>query len=218
MSEMKDFTQATSRMLPVVLLADVSGSMSVEGKIAAMNGSVREMIKTFADEKDLRAQIHLCVITYGWTAKTHIELQPAAEIEWSDMTADGSTPMGEAMNIAADLIEDKGRIPSRAYKPVVINVTDGQPNDAGWEEALARLTSQGRAQKADRIALAIGSDADEGMLRKFLNNPEAKVYHADDASKIKSFFRYVTMSVSTRSKSSNPNKTPTFKDPFAIED
>ena len=207
MSELKDFAVNKPRPLPVVLLADVSGSMAAEGKIDAMNQSVKEMVSTFADEDDLRAEIHVCVITFGGEAKTLIPLQPASSIEWTDMTAGGYTPLGGAMKIAADLIDDREQIPSRSYRPTIILVSDGIPND-DWEPSLKRLTTEGRAAKADRIALAIGSDADEEMLKRFLNDPEKRVYHAEDARRIKDFFQFVTMSVTKRSRSANPNQVP----------
>ena len=94
MSELKDFAVNKPRPLPVVLLADVSGSMAAEGKIDAMNQSVKEMVATFANEDDLRAEIHVCVITFGGEAKTLIPLQPASSVEWTDMTASGFTPLG----------------------------------------------------------------------------------------------------------------------------
>ena len=37
MSRLKEFTTQTARPLPVVLLADVSGSMGTDGKIQALN-------------------------------------------------------------------------------------------------------------------------------------------------------------------------------------
>ena len=218
MSQLKDFTVNKPRPLPVILLADVSGSMASEGKIDALNQSVKEMISTFSDEDDLRAEIHVCVITFGGDgAKIHVPLQPAASVSWSSMTADGYTPLGGAMELAAELIDDREKIPGRAYRPTVIVVSDGQPNDE-WKPALARLTTEGRAAKADRLALAIGADADEAMLKLFLNDPEKRVHHAEDARRIKEFFRFVTMSVTTRSKSANPNQVPQVEDPFGLED
>ena len=207
MSELKDFAVNKPRPLPVVLLADVSGSMAAEGKINAMNQSVKEMVATFADEDGLRAEIHVCVITFGGEAKPLIPLQPASSVEWTDMRAGGLTPLGGAMTIAADLIDNHEQIPSRSYRPTIILVSDGIPND-DWEPSLERLTTEGRAAKADRIALAIGSDAGEEMLKRFLNDPEKRVYHAEDARRIKDFFQFVTMSVTKRSRSANPNQVP----------
>ncbi|QDG52055.1 VWA domain-containing protein [Persicimonas caeni] len=216
-SKFNEFTVSSARQLPVILLADVSGSMSVEGKIDALNRSVSEMIETFGDEDDLRAEIHVAVITFGGEAKLHTPLTSAGETSWESMHAGGGTPMGQAMEMAAELIENREAIDSHAYRPTVVLVSDGQPTD-DWRQGLKRLSHEGRASKADRMALAIGADADEQMLRKFLNNPEKPIYRADDASRIKNFFDLVTMTVTMRSRSVNPNEIPEMDNPFGLEE
>jgi uncharacterized protein YegL len=215
MNDMKQFTVSAARPLPVILLADVSGSMAAEGKIEAMNQSVREMLATFGESDDLRAEVHVAIITFGGDARLHTALQPASAIQWTDMVANGGTPMGRAMVLAADLIEDKEAIPSRAYRPVVVLVSDGQPTDA-WQEGLQRLTS-GRAGKADRMGLAIGADADTEMLKKFLGDPEKPLFVAADARRIRDFFQFLTLSISVRSRSANPNEVPAMQDPFHLD-
>ena len=65
MSKLKDFSIATARMMPVIILADVSGSMTAYGKLAALNRAIAEMIAIFASEQDARALIHVAVITFG---------------------------------------------------------------------------------------------------------------------------------------------------------
>lgn len=62
---MTQFTVSAARPLPVILLADVSGSMAAEGKTEAMNQSVRDMLSTFAGSDDLRAESHVAIITFA---------------------------------------------------------------------------------------------------------------------------------------------------------
>jgi uncharacterized protein YegL len=216
MATMKKFNSPQQRPLPVFLLADVSGSMGADGKINALNQSVREMIATFAREENLPAAIQVCIITFGGEARLHTPLQPAARVTWRDMRADGGTPMGRAMEMAAELLENPGLVPSNAYCPTVVLVSDGQPTD-NWRPGLERLTSQGRARKADRIALAIGADADEDMMVQFLNDVEKWVFHAQDARKIQQFFRYVSWNISSRSRSANPNVIMPMGEPFSLD-
>lgn len=213
---LKEFTASTARPLPVILLVDVSGSMAVEGKIDALNQCLREMLATFASTDDLRAEIHVAIVTFGGEARIHTELQPASTVKWHDIAADGGTPMGQAMVLAADLIDDKDKISGRAYRPTVVLMSDGQPTDS-WQTGLDRMTKQGRAQKVDRMALAIGGDADTDMLRRFLNDDKSQVFFAADARHIKDFFQFVTMSVTTRSRSANPNERPQMQNPFDLD-
>ena len=53
--------------------------------------------------------------------------------------------------------------------------------------------------------MGIGEDADLEMLMEFIDDPEQRVFSAADARGIRNFFRMVTMSVTSRSVSQNPN-------------
>lgn len=197
----KDFAVKAARPLPVIILADTSGSMSIDGKIEAMNQSLRDMVKSFAAESRVRGEIHLGVITFGGSATAHLPLTPAHQIQGIDeFVASGGTPMGAAMDIARQLVEDQALIPSRAYRPILVLISDGHPTD-DWEGPFHALLASERAMKATRIALAIGNDADEAMLNEFANDLEAPLFHADNAAEIVRFFRAVTMSVTARSRS-----------------
>ena len=54
-------------------------------------------------------------------------------------------------------------------------------------------------------------------LSAFLATPEARVYRAHEARQIKQFFRWVTMSVTQRTRSVNPNSVVVV-DPMALDD
>lgn len=217
MSKLKEFTASTARPLPVIILADVSGSMSVDGKIETLDRAVSEMLDAFSEEDDSRAKIHVAVITFGGNeAKLHQPLQPASETQWKPLAASGRTPMGNAFEMASAMLEDRNQIPSRAYRPTLILVSDGIPTDE-WKSPLQRLLTSERSSKADRFALGIGDDADKEMLQVFLDNSEKSVFEAHEARKIRDFFRWVTMSVTSRTRSTNPNSVIRF-DPDELDD
>lgn len=208
MTTLKEFTAPTARPLPVIILADVSGSMAADGKILALNNAIKEMIASFHDEDDLRAQIQVAVIAFGaGVAKVHLPITPADQATWVEMPARGDTPMGAAFAQTRAMLEDHAQIPSRAYRPTVVLLSDGQPTD-DWKTALDALLQGERCNKAFRMALAIGSDADETVLKAFLAAPEARVFRADEARQIRQFFRFLSMSVTSRSRSANPNSAP----------
>lgn len=218
MSKLKEFAMASARPLPVIVLADISGSMAADGKIAALNDAIAEMIATFAEEDDSRAEIYVSVVTFGGAAASvHKGLTPADKMSWEAMSASGRTPMGQAFTLAREMIEDKAVIPSRAYRPTVVLVSDGVPTD-DWEQPLKELLASERASKSMRLAMAIGEDADKKTLTAFLDDPEGRVFDAHEAREIRKFFRWVTMSVTSRSRSANPNSVvavePTDLDDF----
>jgi len=224
MSDLQNFTMATARPLPVILLADISGSMAENGKMSVLNRSVQEMIAGFIEASSSRVEIQVAVIVFGGNdANLYQDLIPASKFIWHDMEAKGKTPLGAAFKLAKTLIEDKQKIPSRAYTPVIILASDARPTDTvsskdaiSWDDALRELLSSERALKASRYALAIGDDANLEVMKKFLDHPDGKVFQASEVGEISRFFRYVTMSVTERSRSSNPNLVrPTEPDDFS---
>ena len=205
MSVLGSFTIANARPLPVIILADTSGSMSENGKLQALNTALADMTQSFAQDVDGRAEIHVAIITFGGAAKVHQSLTPAAAMHFQPLVATGKTPLGDAFDLARELIEDRQKVPGRAYSPVIVLASDAQPNDGTrWEEALDRLLSSDRAKKAQRFALGIGAGVDATALRRFVADPSVKIYGAADAAEIAKFFRWVTMSVSSRSRRPDP--------------
>jgi uncharacterized protein YegL len=205
MNKLNEFTVPTARPLPVLILADASGSMSANGKIGALNDAVVEMLATFSDEDDSRAEIHVSVIAFGRDgAYIHKPLLPARDTKWEPLEASGRTPMGGAFELARQMVEDRGTIPSRAYRPTIVLVSDGVPTD-DWRSPLEDLLKSERASKATRFAMGIGADANQETLIAFLASEQGRVFEAHEAREIKNFFRWVTMSVTTRSRSMNPN-------------
>ena len=206
MAGLKQFTMAEARPLPIIVLADTSGSMEGADKIGALNAALKDMVDSLAKESRLRADIHVGIVAFGGMVTKHLPLTSVQTIlTLPELKADGATPMGEAFTLVHSWLEDKNLIPSRAYRPVIILLSDGQPTD-NWEEPFKHLCASERAQKATRLAMAIGADADEVMLKQFINDKEAPLFYAHNARDIHRFFRAVTMSVSTRSNSQNPNQ------------
>lgn len=220
MSELKDFVYQTARTLPVILLLDTSGSMSENSKIDVMNSAVRDMLKNFKRFSNTVASISVAIITFGGTsAKVHLPITAMEELNldaFQDMTANGSTPMGDAITKAKEIIEDKEQIPSRAYRPTVVLVSDGMPNDR-WQQPLQQFSGEGRSAKCYRMAMGIGvgqSGTAYQVLKEFATDPE-QVFGAEDAAEISKFFQYVTMSTTSRIRTANPNLIPTMDEVLA---
>lgn len=199
------FTVEKARPIPVILLLDGSGSMSGE-KIAELNSAVATMIDTFKGENGREVEIQVAVITFGGGgAQLVLPLTPAKDISNPYLAANGNTPMGAALSMAKEMIEDKTIIPSKGYRPTVVLISDGEPNDS-WEQPMNAFITSGRSSKCDRMAMAIGTSQEDPVLNKFLQGTENKVFLANDAAGIHTFFKIVTMSVSVRSRSADPNK------------
>ena len=208
MSPISAFSTAPARPLPVFLLLDGSGSMAEHAKIDVLNDAVRRMVARFADEDAGLAEVHVAAIAFsGDKAWLHAPLAPAQAFQWSDLDAVGQTPVGKALDLVTGIIEDQEQVSSRAYRPTLVLVSDGRPTGSSWKEALERMNTSERASKAHRFALAIGDAADRAMLAEFAG-PEGRVFAAHEAEQIRHFFRFVTMSVTARSRSVSPNSVP----------
>lgn len=199
------FTTPQAKPLPVILLLDVSGSMSVQNKIDHLNNAVREMIESFAQEEKMETEIIISVITFGESVELQIPFTRASQVVASPLIASGLTPMGTALKMAKAMIEDKEATPSRAYRPTVVLVSDGQPTD-NWQGPLDDFVSNGRSSKCDRMAMAIGRDADASVLNRFIAGTPHELFTAANAGQLHEFFKRVTMSVTIRSQSKNPNE------------
>ena len=137
MTTMNEFIYTEAKPLPVILLLDTSGSMLDKDNIGTMNRAVREMIKDFKSAANSEASISVAIVVFGRKTGIYIPLTDVNEIDPNSisMTAEGMTPLGTALEITKKMIEDKTQIPSRAYRPTVVLVSDGAPNDA-WQEPL----------------------------------------------------------------------------------
>lgn len=196
------------RRLPVILLLDVSGSMSYENRIDSLNTAVQEMIDSFKNNEQKEVNIALSVITFGGNATVQLPLSDVKDITFTrTFNAVGDTPLGAALKIAKSMVEDKELIRSKDYRPTIVLASDGGPNDE-WEYVMNDFISNGRSSKCDRWALAIGESADEDMLKKFLKGTENQLLHACNANQLVNFFKLISMSINTRSKSQNPNMLP----------
>lgn len=215
------------RALPIIILADTSGSMRGE-KINELNLALREMLTALNNADDIRGKFQLCVVGFGGDVKVVQPLTDIDGLQLPELSASGNTPMGQAFDIVREMIEDRNVISSRAYAPTIVLISDGIPTDCSEEiyrskdysnwEPLQNLHSSERSSKSQRLALGIGADADFGMLKEFVNNPEIPVIKAHDASGITKFFRWVTMSTVARISSVNPNVTSTVAPMFDMDE
>lgn len=213
MFDPKKFTTPTAKPLPVVLLLDVSSSMSGD-KIENLNKAVEDMLDTFAQEEKMETEILVSVITFGGQVELHVPYTKASQVHWQGLQANGMTPMGTALKMAKAMIEDKKITPSRAYRPTIVLVSDGQPND-NWEKPLEDFISEGRSSKCFCWAMGIGQDADKGVLERFISKTPFlatevpnRVFEAKEARDIHQFFQLLTMSMTRRTQSKNPNVIP----------
>ena len=203
-----EFTAQPKRVLPLILLADTSSSM--REWMGELNTAIRDMLGTLKEQESLKAEIHISFITFGnGGANLHTALTPVSNIEFNDFTEGGITPLGGALRIAKDMVENREIITSKSYAPIILLLSDGEPNDDGWEDEMHRFINDGRSKKCMRMSLGIGRDYDYDVLKSFSSSSE--VYEAKDSTNIIDFFKFMTMTIKEKTLSTDFNATDFIK-------
>jgi uncharacterized protein YegL len=209
--------------LPVLVLADVSGSMTEHGKIQSLNLAMASMVRALARERSPRGEISIGVITFGGRGVAlHRRPVPAASATWADMEAVGGpegTPMGDAFEAARRILDDEEMIPARAYDVTLVLISDGRPTSE-WRPQLDRLLSSERGARSLRLAVAIGPETGSAayrVLESFVGDPLYPVIRAEEADRVPEIFKYLTQSMSVRVNSARPDDASVF-DPGELAD
>lgn len=194
------------RPLEFIFVIDVSGSM--EGnKIESVNHAIRDVIPEMrrVSADNVNADIYVRALTFSSNVHWHIAQRTAVnQFSWSDISAGGLTSMGKALSELADTL-DVSKMPPRGLPPVLVLLSDGAPTD-DFKVGLKNLLDKPWGQKAVKIAIAIGDDADLEVLRKFINNPEIEPLVAQTASQLTTYIKWAStqvLSAASSSKSSN---------------
>lgn len=216
---LNNFSITKERALPIFILADTSGSMRGE-KIQALNKAIQEMIVSLRNVNDIRGVFKISIITFGGDVTVQQYPTDVNDIEFKELKATGRTPMGEALSVVTELIENREIIKSKDYLPTVVLISDGYPTDypdgegssvsdyLKWEPI--KIMQEGeRSKKCMRVALSVDSATDLNMLGAFLNNG-SKPIAANDAADIAKAFQWITMSSISRMTSTNPNDIQSF--------
>jgi len=194
-----------SRPLHFIFLCDGSGSMSIGGKIEALNAAIREAIPKMQEvaKENVHAQIWVRAIKFADRAEWHIGAPVKVEdFSWTDLTADGLTALGSALELAAEQLR-VAVMPERGLPPVLVLITDGEPTD-DFRKGLRRLFAEPWGKRAVRVAIAIGEEARMSVLEDFIADPEIKPLLAKNADQLHGYIRWAS-TVALRAASSPPS-------------
>ncbi len=188
--------ELATRPLHFIWMCDCSGSMGVDGKIQALNNAIREAIPHMRDvaDENPNAEVLVRAIRFSDHANWHITTPtPVRDFNWSDLSADGVTAMGEALKLCSQQL----RIPpmtDRALPPVLVLISDGQSTD-DFGAGLKELMDLPWGKKAVRVAIAIGDDADHAVLGKFIGNSEVRPLQANNPEALVRYIKWVSTAV-----------------------
>lgn len=184
------------RRLPVYLLLDCSGSMYGEPIEAVKNG-VQVLISTLRQDPYALETAYLSIITFDSSAKQVTPLTELSAFQQPNIEANGCTALGEALSLLATRVDQEvtKTTPEQKgdWKPLVFIMTDGVPTD----DINKGLTEFKKRKFGMVVACAAGQGADTNILKQITEC----VVQLDtaDSTTIKSFFKWVSASVSAGS-------------------
>lgn len=182
-----------SRPVHFFWMLDCSGSMQANGKISSLNYAIREALPEMrrAADGNPAASLEVRTLTFSTGARWHqANPVPVSQFSWTDVAANGVTDMGAAFRLVSEKLQSPP-MPERALKPVLALVSDGQPTD-DWRGGLQELNATPWGKRALRVAIAIGDDADQKMLKEFLDNPELEPYTVKNAAELAKAIRWAS--------------------------
>jgi|SRR5208283_1346005 len=195
---MADDLGSTARRLPVYLLLDCSGSMNGE-PITAMEMGLKTLLGDLRNDPQALETVWLGVITFSSMAEEIIPLTDINQFSPPELTASGTTALGEAIDLLAECIRNEVRFTREDqkgdWKPLVFILTDGEPTD-DWHKSVENFRLRGLATI---VACGAGPEVNDATLKRLGD----KVVRLKDTQPgtLGAFMKWVSASVATTTHS-----------------
>ena len=197
------------------LLFDTSSSMD-GAPILNLNTALKSF-KVKLEEKldELKYASDVCVITFGKDGVTLVQdFVPLPKLENHVLTADGVTPMIEAVRLAMDKVEQRKNMYKQGntpyHRPWIFIFTDGAPtdekgnlldtdNDVNWLSLVRDFQEAYDGKHLSGYGVAVGSNANVNALAQLVG--KGRVFGIDECS-FEAMFAFLveSMAVATISK------------------
>lgn len=186
---------------PVVLALDVSSSMVEENRIELLNEALVQFRDELNEDKLASLRVELAVVTFGSSAEMIQDFVIAADFKPPHLVANGTTAMGQAMDIAVAALDDRKAIYRTSgvkyFRPWIWLMSDGGANDDGWEAAADRAIAAENSKKVKVFAVGIGAGADLASLGRFSSAQPLRV----EPGMFKAMFKWLSVSLQLKSNS-----------------
>ena len=126
---------------PCMMLLDVSGSMD-GAPISQLNAGLIAFRDSIQKNELASMRVEVAIITFGKVVELKQDFITVDQFNPPVLSARGGTPMGQAINMALDKLEERKQIYKKAgisyFRPWVFLITDGEPTDE-WHTAATRI-------------------------------------------------------------------------------
>ena len=200
----EDMLACSEGHLCAVIAIDESGSMA-GGKLQAVIDGIERFKRANAADPLTLKRVDMCVLTFGghgvrvlqdWTPMERFVKQPPLEL-----SAEGTTPMGEAILRSLELTRERNRLylslGTPAFTPFVMLITDGLPSDS-LEEAKKRLREREACRRVRLFCCGVGLEHTD---MDTLAGISKRVIQCTDEGALSHLFDWMTESIAIISHS-----------------
>lgn len=151
---------------PCVLLLDTSASMA-GARIAELQQGLAQFRAELLADPLARKRVEVAVVTFGGSVRMPQDFATADAWQLPTLTAEGLTPMGQAIATAMSAVEQRKQVYKgngiSYYRPWLFLITDGEPNDE-WQSAARALRDAEQAKQSAFFAVGV-AEANMDVLR-----------------------------------------------------
>lgn len=210
-----DFLDNPTQRIPICLCLDTSGSMK-GAPIEELNKGVKLFYDSLKEDEVAAYSAEICIVTFGnkeepWVRCVSDFSDLLKQGSVPPLSAGGQTPMGDAVNLALDLLEKRKEQYKKGgidyYQPWLVIMTDGCPGGDKTPDSLSkaqeRATMLVNEKKLVVMPVWIGKESlIDGIetLQKF--SPKNGVKRLAGLN-FKAFFKWLSSSVSGISQSNS---------------
>jgi len=189
-------TKGNAKLLNIIFIVDVSGSMRNEGRIDAVNEAFTQMIPALRQiqmDSQTEFELKIAIMTFDQNARWIVNPTPIMEYNHNDIDcSQWVTYFSAAFNKLGEKLTRKEFMAhtGKIAQPYIMLMTDGEPtpND-NYEPVLNKLLENGWFKASQRFAVLIGKDAINSLkarraVSKFVTSEEEGIINAADAAAI----------------------------------
>ncbi|MFM2310643.1 MAG: hypothetical protein RLY87_2765 [Chloroflexota bacterium] len=184
-----------------VLLLDTSASMGGEG-MDQLNEGLRQFVEDVKKDRVALDRVELAIVTFG-PVRVVQPFTPLDTFQAPTLVAEGTTPLGEAIHLALDMVQMRKEVYRNAgipyYRPWAFLVTDGTPTDLDVFESAAQRVREIEAARG----LTFHAFGVQNANMQLLNSLGARPAHRLRGFEFNELFLWLSSSISSVSKS-NP--------------
>jgi uncharacterized protein YegL len=197
-----ELTTNPSARVPICLALDVSSSMR-GSKLDELNRALALFYQSIHEDEVAQSSAEIAIVTFGDRVSKVLDFASIERQIPPHLHAQGNTPMGQAVNLSLDLLEQAKRMYSELgvdyFQPWLVLMTDGAPTDE-ISRAVQRCTTMVQNRKLTVFPIAIGADANLAQMAAF--SPNIAPLRIE-SGQLRQFFSWLSKSIATVSLS-NP--------------